>query len=297
MRKLKVLLILVTFALTNTSSVEAVPSIPPTLKKSVASIFVLDGAGKEYTRKGTGFFVGVKDAVKQSFDAYFVTAKHVVQKEDKKSFFPEIFLRLNKKEGEPEFFRLPLIQDGEERNIFLHEQDSSVDLVVISALPNQSKYDFLLLPSSMIAAEKDMSVLKIREGTEVFFLGQFGRYHIGLHTNQPIVRFGKVALVTDEKIIWGGIETDLFLIECTSYEGNSGAPVFYFYHWGAEWPNGGVHAELSTIKLAGIIKGYIQDASPDFAYQNIGISGAIPAQKLHEILFSEELLNKRNAKR
>jgi hypothetical protein len=68
MRKLKVLLILVTFALTNTSSVEAVPSIPPTLKKSVASIFVLDGAGKEYTRKGTGFFVGVKDAVKQSFD-------------------------------------------------------------------------------------------------------------------------------------------------------------------------------------------------------------------------------------
>jgi hypothetical protein len=50
-------------------------------------------------------------------------------------------------------------------------------------------------------------------------------------TAQPIVRFEKVALITDEKIEWK--ETippkplELYLLECQSYSGNSVSPVIF----------------------------------------------------------------------
>jgi hypothetical protein len=46
---------------------------------------------------------------------------------------------------------------------------------------------------------KHLKKLEIQEGDEVFFCGLF-ESHYGQQKNQPIMRFGKVALMTDEKI-------------------------------------------------------------------------------------------------
>jgi hypothetical protein len=53
----------------------------------------------------------------------------------------------------------------------------------------------------------------------------------GQQRNQPIVRFGKTALITDEKIEWK--ETippmllELYLLECRYHSCNSGSPVLF----------------------------------------------------------------------
>lgn len=64
-----------------------------------------------------------------------------------------------------------------------------------------------------------MKQLEISEGDDVFFSGLF-ESHYGQLKNQPIIRFGKVALVTDEKIEWKEEKPpkllDLYPVECQS---------------------------------------------------------------------------------
>ncbi len=71
---------------------------------------------------------------------------------------------------------------------------------------------------------EDFKKLNIREGTEVFFTGLFVPYS-GYERMYPIVRFGRVSLVTEEKIKWKDQLMDLYLIESGSFGGNSGSPV------------------------------------------------------------------------
>lgn len=296
MRRISAIFIIL--ILLETIFIMAMP-IPPEVKAVVAFIFVPGEDGK-LIPNGTGFFVGVKDSKKpDAFSVYFVTAKHVLQKPDRKSFFSAIFLRLNKKDGKAEILKLPLNIEGEGKNIFNHK-DPTVDLSVIPMLPDQQIYDFKFLPDNLITTKDDYKTLKIREGSEVFFTGLF-LPHIGEQKNYPIVRFGRVALVTDEKINWEGVKTELYLVESASYGGNSGSPVFFYL--GAEREPGMLTVGSPLLKLAGVMKGSFGEARPiqivetakvPVATSNIGIAALVPAYKLHEILFGEELKNKRN---
>lgn len=180
--------------------------IPPTLKKTVAFIYAPNQKG-ELIPNGTGFFIAVsppEDSNKNM--GYLVTAKHVLQKQDKKSFFQDVSLRLNRKNGTAQMVQVPLRLEGANKNVFLH-QDPTVDLALIPLLLDFDVYDCLALPSDMIVTKEDFVKLKIGEGTEVFFTGLFGPYR-GKQKNYPIVRFGRLALVTDERINWDGIETN-----------------------------------------------------------------------------------------
>jgi hypothetical protein len=76
-----------------------------------------------------------------------------------------------------------------------------------------------------------------------FFAGLFVSYY-GEHRNNPIIRFGRVAMLPEDRIPW---RTDpskpvenvrLYLLETQSYGGNSGAPVFFFL--GADRNPGGL---------------------------------------------------------
>ncbi|MCK4787500.1 MAG: trypsin-like peptidase domain-containing protein [Desulfobacteraceae bacterium] len=272
--------------------------IPPEVKEIVSFIFVpgKDGELKPY---GTGFFVGVKVSERsENYAVYFITAKHVLQRPDKKSFFSAAFLRLNKKDGKTEMLRLSISESGIPKNVFVHK-DSTVDLAVIPVLPDQQKYDFKFLPDDYITTRDDYKKLKIRDGSEIFFTGLFTP-HIGEYRNYPIVRFGRVALVTDEKIFWEGQKTELYLIESASYGGNSGSPVFFYL--GSEREPGKFIFGRPVIKLAGIMKGSfaerrpiqtIETAKVEFSISNIGIAAVVPSYKLHEILFGKELKNQR----
>jgi hypothetical protein len=144
--------------------------------------------------------------------------------------------------------------------------------------------------------EGDLKALRFREGSEVFFAGMFTP-HMGSRRNFPIVRFGKLCLITDEKIRFDGEDRDLYLIEGYCFGGNSGAPVFFLT--GYENPPGIDLGARRGMKLAGVLVGYFGVGVPvqtivtgsrtnNVAFENMGIAAVVPAQKVYEILFSEQ---------
>jgi len=268
------------------------------IKKSVSFVFVGDEKGN-LTPYGTGFFVGVKlESDEKQFSVYFVTAKHVLQ--DKQgNYFPEIVLRLNTLTGDSRLIRLLLGKI----EIFVHE-DSDVDIAVFRCLPDENVFDYRFLSSELIADKEVIEKYGIMEGDEVFFAGLFTA-HMGQKRNQPIIRFGKVALMPEEKVAWPEEGkppklVDLYLMECLSFGGNSGSPVFFQLNPFRE--PGSVKLGKPQMFLAGVMKGHFQGAnqvqitksiSNLTSLQNIGISGVIPASKLHEILFSRDVIELR----
>jgi hypothetical protein len=273
--------------------------IPPEVKTVVAFVFVPGKQPGKAVPYGTAFFVGVKDPKnsERTF-VYLVTAKHVLQNPDHKSWLPKILLRLNTKDGGAEAVEVPVSLTGTNKTVFQHP-DPSVDIAIIPALPDQNKFDFKVLPEDMITTEKDFKDLKITEGSEVFFTGLFSPY-VGTRRNYPVVRFGRVSLITDEKIKFIDQEAQLYLIESGSYGGNSGSPVFFYL--GSDRIPGSLILGPPMLKLAGVMSGSFQDLQPvgavetsqvSVAPSNMGIAAVVPAYKLYELLFGEELKKQR----
>jgi len=272
--------------------------IPSEVKSVVAFIFIRNKEGK-LIANGTGFFVGVRNPSNpDSFSVYLVTAKHVLYKQNTTDFLDIVFVRLNKKEGGSQIGVIPIVTEGEKRNVFMHN-DFSVDIAIIPFLPDQEKFDFKFLPDDLITTKEGFKELKIREGSDVFFTGLFTPYP-GAERNYPIVRFGRVALVTDEKIEWQGKLMDLYLIEAGSYGGNSGSPVFFYL--GSDREPGSIMIGSPILKLAGVMQGTFLDVheikvvetkNVPIAVSSMGIAAVVPGYKLHEILFSDELKEKR----
>lgn len=263
------------------------------IKKCTTFIFI-EKEGK-VVPNGTGFFVGVKDTEKpDSYKVYLVTAKHVL-KNEKGEYFSVIHIRLNKLDGTSDLIKIDLTGV----KIMAHA-DNDVDIALFSCLPDQKIYDFKFLPDNLISTNEVIEKNGIAEGDEVFFTGLFTSY-IGQKRNQPIVRFGKVALMPDEKIEWKENNKpvrliDLYLLECQSYGGNSGSPVFFQLN--PLRKPGQLSLGGPVIFLAGLMTGsflngsevQITEAKDNklFSLQNIGIAAVTPAQKLHEIFFPVE---------
>ena len=268
------------------------------IKKSVSFIFIPEGTDK-FKPNGTGFFVGVKHADnEQVFSVYFVSAKHVL-KDKNGNYLPEIVLRLNKKDDNSQLIKIAL------KDVKIYEHtDKDVDIALFNCLPDQNTYDFKFIPDNLIANKEVITKNEIAEGDEVFFAGLFTS-HIGQKKNQPIIRFGKVALISDEKIEWKEKDEpakfmDLLLLECQSFGGNSGSPVFYQLN--PMRKPGQISLGGPVIFLAGIMTGsflhgnqiQITDTVANLvSLQNVGIAAVTPADKLHEILFSEEMVKSR----
>jgi hypothetical protein len=188
--------------------------------------------------------------------------------------------------------------DGAKRTVFLHP-DPTVDLAVIPALPNQDAYDFMILPEDLITTKEKFQELKISEGSEVFFAGLFTHF-LGQQRNYPVVRFGRVALITLEKIPWSGRSMDLYLVESSSYGGNSGSPVFFYL--GTDRVPGSIVVGPPQLFLAGVMMGAFQDQQllhtietdkTMVSRSNLGISAVVPAFHLYELLYSPELVAQR----
>jgi len=267
------------------------------IKKSVSFVFVPDGMGG-FRPQGTGFFVGVKNELNQNAsNVYFVTAKHVVQ-DTAGAYLPEIIMRLNTVDDASQLIRIVM----NEVKVFEHP-DKDVDIAIFPCLPNVQKFDFRFIPEDLVANKKLMEKHRITEGDDVFFAGLFVS-HMGQKRNQPIIRFGKVALIPEEKIEWKEHGkppslVDLYLLECQSFTGNSGAPVFFQLQQSQKRSDVALSGEVF---LAGIMKGSFlhgnevqssAEAEKLVLWQNAGIAAVTPAEKLNEILFSAELVAQR----
>ncbi len=273
--------------------------IPSEVKSVVVFVFV-EKEGK-LVANGTAFFVGVKKSSEPPiFSVYLVTAKHVLYKPDTTEYLDKVFIRINRKDGGSEVSVIPIKVTGNNRRVFLHD-DPTVDIAVIPFLPDQARFDFKFLPDEFITTRETYNTLKIREGSEVFFTGLFAPYP-GAEKNFPIVRFGRVALVTDEKIEWQGKKMSLYLVEAGSYGGNSGSPVFFYL--GSDREPGNLVVGPPILKLAGVMEGTFLDAQEikvvetkktPISLSNMGIAAVVPGYKLHELLFSEELKRQRRS--
>ena len=267
--------------------------IPTAIKKTVGFIYAKDKLGK-VNPQGTGFFVSVSDSINGELRGaiYFVTAKHVLKQGN--AYRDTILIRLNKRDSISEYGRLELYPNGKNKNVFIHP-DKTVDIAVLPIGPDPMKYDYLALPSTYLTNKKSFKELNIREGSDVFFTGLFTPF-VGSKRIYPIVRFGRVALLTEEKIPWDNKMTSLYLMETSSYGGNSGSPVFFYL--GADRGGGGLFVGTPELKLAGIMMGYFGENSPikiietqkiPVSNRNLGIAAVVPSYLLEEILLGDEL--------
>ena len=268
--------------------------IPMDIKKVVAFIYYPDNPTNA-SPDGTSFLVTIPSVNDTNIAfGYLVTARHVLRPSEN-NWLPAVFVRLNRRDGTSERILLSLITSGPNKNVFTHK-DPTVDIAVVPFFPYPfTNYDCLFLPVELITSEADFKSLDIHEGSDVFFTGMFDR-HLGDKRNTPITRFGKVALMTDEKIDWIWGKTDLYLMEANSYPGNSGSPVFF--QIGSERANGSMVFGAPTIKLAGVLSGCYNDIQPiktvsistnQYVTPNLGISGVVPSYEIKDILFSIEL--------
>lgn len=281
--------------------------VPPEIKEVVTFIFLADAQGSlfrndkgEPTASGTGFFVGVADErnPNRTF-GYLVTAKHVLRASDG-SFLKTIYLRLNTLKGDAEFVRLDL--DSQGKSLVRTASDPSVDLAVVPAMPSEQVHRFKLIPDTMIPAKDSFADLHIGEGSDVFFTGLFASYY-GVRRNNPIARFGRVAMLPEDCIDWTSPQgppecAQLYLLEVQSWGGNSGSPVFFYM--GSDRIPGSLVVGPPEIKLAGVMRGFF-NANPDIhivemptskgilILPNSGIAAVTPSYLLREILYSDEL--------
>jgi len=174
--------------------------------------------------------------------------------------------------------------------------DETVDLALIQLSPDEDKLDATWFPTELFATQDIFKKLKINENDEVLFSGLFNAYH-GAKRNFPIVRHGKLALVTDERIPIDprnpNLSVDLILAEVTSFGGNSGSPVFL--RVGGAREGAGLSLGPYSYYLLGVMQGFFSEgvdialditAIRGTVSQNSGIAGVIPAEKILHILDS-----------
>ena len=270
--------------------------VPDEVRKCVT--FLLYKNKKEQTiLAGTGFFISYKIDEKMSF-GFLVTAKHVIVGIRQRSIDGIVILRMNDRQGGTRMVKIHVDEWIE------HPTDSSVDIMVVPVQPQLDIYDFLYLPSPMIATDEVIKKHSIGLGEDLFITGLFAN-HYGKKRNVPIVRVGNIASMPEEKVDtrdFGSIEA--YLIEARSIGGLSGSPVFVnldpLRAGNLMFTNKGVKG--SVLYLLGIVHGHwdmiesesdglIQDI--DGGRVNMGIAIVIPAAKILEVLEQPKLAEER----
>ena len=254
--------------------------IPPSLKDMVGFLHWFNKKTQTYEPLGTAFYAHVIGEATAYI--YVITCKHVV--EDCINRGVPIFLRINDPDNMDVFY-------AELRDKWVFHEDESVDLAVLELTPETTSeisgaistmgIHFALL-TNQIAVESEHTV---KEGDEVVFLGLFAQY-IGTKRNFPVFRFGHIALVTDEKIrgIYG--DSDYLVIESQAYPGFSGSPLFIHLRIG----------KREAFFLLGVVAAFYPDQSEVFidktlreVFTHYGISLAVPAEKIMDIIDGKEL--------
>jgi hypothetical protein len=189
--------------------------------------------------RGTGFFVAYVDArIKpQPGDAgpryfrYLVTNRHVAQpgiESGAPCKMISSFILLNHNpdaahiDTYPEFDRIDKIFKWKT------PQDDSVDLATTAIGFDDTLFDQSAISTDQFVTEEEMKNHYIVEGDPVLFAGLFVQTFDEVHTLEPIVRSGTVAMIPR-----GMLQTTLnkkmghiYLAEAHAFGGNSGSPIF-----------------------------------------------------------------------
>ena len=256
----------------------------------------MTGAPTHYPA-ATAFFVSVnisdnKDTV------YLVTARHVLERSRP---YGELYLRLNTRGHGHAEVRVP------------HEDwvvHPSTDVAIMSPpLPDDA--DAKWIPFEWLATPETVSKRGVGAGDEVAFVGLFAPFP-GSGRNRPVVRFGNISLMPEEKIpveVSPGCKCLLhaYLVEARSWGGHSGSPAFVCFQPDRHPGHLVVGGDGPPMALLGLVSGHYEiptyvtflgDASPSAKVPvNAGMALVIPAEAIVEVLMGEPFLGQRERAR
>jgi hypothetical protein len=243
--------------------------IPDVIKQALTVVYRPDPKDGLLVPAGTAFlFRYPSQARPEGSYSLIVTARHVVT-DDRGALLPGLKLRMNRQGGGVE-----LLEIGEGASVFFHA-DPTVDLCVLPGGLDRSTFEYRELGADFFPPREAIQAPLLGEGIDVVFLGLF-QPHPGEARNQPIARFGRVAMVPNERVFWEETFHELLLIEISSYGGNSGAPVFAFLE------------DVAGARLLGVLKGSFREAAvkiQDISLPAVdGISAVTPAYLLEDML-------------
>ena len=263
---------------------------------------------------GTGFFVLVTDSrlvlpegtdkTQQIGFMYLVTNRHMVQpgvEVGKPCEVIDSVMLLNRKaDATHRFPYAEAIGIGGGLRWFFSEDDS-VDLAVSPITLSANIFDFTTIPTTAFVTSDQIKNNLVVEGDPVLFAGLFIQSFNELHTLEPILRSGILAMRPD-----GLLETTInkkpghvYLAEAHAFGGNSGSPILIDTNKFANI------ISAPSYKLLGVISGEVLENS-DLSLNvttsftanigaNSGVSMVVPADELLKILNSSQLQGERDA--
>lgn len=260
----------------------SVPRIPDQLQRSVVYLYPNAEAARTGSGVGgTGFFVAVRDEPFAEPFQYLITNIHVAQTTNRT-------VRINTTDGAVETIEVP------SSAWVNHPNGDDVTAVPLTLQPNWAVT--ALDWSALAVTSSRMAELNMGVGDEVFMLGRFIS-HGSLQLNQPLARFGNIAMMPGEPVKDGrNLLVEAFLVEMRSLSGFSGSPVFVHMGPGTYRGNGTMMPFYTeTIGLIGIDTGHkaaraevrqkSDGAKTDLeVLLNTGISIVAPVWKIREVL-------------
>jgi len=189
--------------------------------------------------RGTGFLVGYPDSrIKRPpgesqprLFPYLATNRHVIQPGIEHGAPCKIvrsFVLLNRKPDATHTSTYGETDRIDQSLKWTTSPDDSVDLAVTGIGLDESKYDHVLIPTSQFVSDDEVKNHKVVEGDPVLFAGLFVQTFNQLHTLEPIVRSGSLAMIPEEslRMTLGNKPGHVYLAEVHAFGGNSGSPMF-----------------------------------------------------------------------
>jgi hypothetical protein len=256
-----------------------------------------DATGIYGEHQASGFFVSMRcesPQLREDRFTYFITAKHVAEKYEDRDYC----LWVNKKHG-----GVTTVPDVIGERWWLHPTDETADVVAIQVALGPD-CDIVPIALETIGIPQRLKHLNVGIGDEVFAVGLFTEVD-STEAMKPIVRHGNIAMMPPTQIQTKYGYADVILVEARSIGGISGSPVFARHTLVQKVKMGdgtsknsfsNAHAEL----LLGLVHGHWdireQDINKTEIDQdrehgvNYGIAIVVPAIKIYEILYREELI-------
>ena len=259
------------------TTVNCVPRIPDEFLECVAYLYPSGWEARAAERAGgTGFLLSVPVTDELSV-TYLVTNSHVAVNARA--------VRLNTEEGTTHVIEL-------EVDRWVHHPAGDDLAILAFGLPARG-LRFKRLPRSYILTREEFLEHNVGVGDDVYFMGRFIA-HDGKQRNQPVARFGAIAMMPGEPVHQKerGFDQESFLVEARSLGGFSGSPVMLHippfsprFRTGTHGPDPEGASASVTTALIGVDWGSMRLDEAT----NTGIMGVVPVWKLEELLDDEEV--------
>lgn len=257
---------------------------------------------------GTGFFIYAKEPrLGENGLVYLVTNKHMIRQPSPAGvsgagpYFKTLDARINTVQANPDgtqVANLPItvVDDSGSLVWFVDTADDTVDLAVMPIALDPKVYEYKAIQTELFATRELLAREHVNENDEVIFAGLFA-WSPGAKKNYPIVRHGKLARLSEERIPLDRNDplktTEVHLADVMSFGGNSGSPVLL--RVGGMREGAAISLSGYSYYLLGVMQGFFPEGMSvaveavhlkGEAAQNSGIAAVVPAQKIIDLLES-----------